>query len=98
MTTDPSPRPDRDVRAARGRVRGSAKPSHEEGLSTRSWDVRPSHLEGDLVENVTLECGWGRLVFGQTFDRPEAVADVLRAEAAGARDICVYLTDPHVLV
>jgi GNAT-family acetyltransferase (TIGR03103 family) len=49
-------------------------------------------------DGVVLDCGWGRLVFGQTFARPEEVADVLRAELAGSRDICVYLPDPHVLV
>jgi GNAT-family acetyltransferase (TIGR03103 family) len=47
---------------------------------------------------VVLDCGWGRLVFGQTFGDQAAVADVLRSEAAGARDICIYLRDPHVLV
>ncbi|WP_420117583.1 N-acetylglutaminylglutamine synthetase [Micromonospora sp.] len=48
--------------------------------------------------DVVLDCGWGRLVFGQTFDEQVAVAHVLRSEAAGARDICIYLRDPHVLV
>ncbi|MDI5942158.1 hypothetical protein QLR68_29320, partial [Micromonospora sp. DH15] len=47
---------------------------------------------------VVLDCGWGRLVFGQTFSEQAAVAAVLRSEAAGARDICIYLRDPHVLV
>ncbi|MFG2060559.1 N-acetylglutaminylglutamine synthetase [Micromonospora sp. NPDC048871] len=49
-------------------------------------------------DGVVLDCGWGRLVFGQTFHDQAAVADVLRSEAAGARDICIYLRDPHVLV
>ncbi|MBO4209663.1 N-acetylglutaminylglutamine synthetase [Micromonospora echinofusca] len=48
--------------------------------------------------DVVLDCGWGRLVFGQTFTHPSRVADVLRAEVEGSRDICVYLRDPHVLV
>lgn len=48
--------------------------------------------------DVVLDCGWGRLVFGQTFADPSKVADVLRSEATGARDICIYLPDPHVLV
>lgn len=47
---------------------------------------------------VVLDCGWGRLVFGQTFTDQVDVADVLRSEAVGARDICIYLRDPHVLV
>ncbi|SCG41713.1 N-acetylglutaminylglutamine synthetase [Micromonospora inositola] len=49
-------------------------------------------------DGVVLDCGWGRLVFGQTFGDQAAVAAVLRSEAAGARDICIYLRDPHVLV
>jgi GNAT-family acetyltransferase (TIGR03103 family) len=53
------------------------------------------HSPGD---GVVLDCGWGRLVFGQTYVRPDEVADVLRAEVDGSRDICMYLTDPHVLV
>ncbi|MEV6812275.1 N-acetylglutaminylglutamine synthetase [Micromonospora sp. NPDC051296] len=56
-------------------------------------DERPNGDEG-----IVLDCGWGRLVFGQTFTDQAAVADVLRSEAAGARDICIYLRDPHVLV
>ncbi|MDM4722539.1 N-acetylglutaminylglutamine synthetase [Micromonospora sp. WMMA1363] len=52
----------------------------------------------DRTDGVVLDCGWGRLVFGQTFADQSAVADVLRSEAAGARDICIYLWDPHVLV
>ncbi|MFI7588607.1 N-acetylglutaminylglutamine synthetase [Spongisporangium articulatum] len=47
---------------------------------------------------VVLDCGWGRLVFGQTFADPSDAADVLRDEMEGSRDICMYLEDPHVLV
>ncbi len=54
--------------------------------------------DGGRADGVVLDCGWGRLVFGQTFADQAAVADVLRSEAAGARDICIYLRDPHVLV
>ncbi|NYI04895.1 N-acetylglutaminylglutamine synthetase [Allostreptomyces psammosilenae] len=50
------------------------------------------------ARDVVLECGWGRLVFGHTFADLAAVLDALRVEAAGHRDICMYVTDPHVLV
>jgi GNAT-family acetyltransferase (TIGR03103 family) len=67
-------------------------------LSTRSWDARPSHLSGDVVDDVVLECGWGRLIFGQTFaSHDELVAEVGREEP-GRRDICLYVREPHVLV
>lgn len=58
--------------------------------------AEPPTREGDT--DVVLDCGWGRLVFGQTFVDQAAVAAVLRSEAAGSRDICIYLRDPHVLV
>lgn len=47
---------------------------------------------------MVLDCGWGRLVFGNTFDDPSLAAEALRDESAGARDIGIYLADPHVLV
>jgi GNAT-family acetyltransferase (TIGR03103 family) len=49
-------------------------------------------------KGVVVDCGWGRLVFGQTFPSGDDAAEVLRAEAPGSRDICLYLPDPHVLV
>ena len=48
--------------------------------------------------DVVLELGWGRLVFGQTFADNDRIAEVMRGEASGRRDICMYLPDPHVLV
>ena len=47
---------------------------------------------------VVQDLGWGRLVFGQTFDDPEAFGTALRAEASGRRDIGMYLDAPHVFV
>ncbi len=48
--------------------------------------------------SVVIDCGWGRLVFGNTFADSSLAADTLRAETQGARDICIYLDEPHVLV
>jgi GNAT-family acetyltransferase (TIGR03103 family) len=72
-------------------------------LSAVATPSRPT--DGEVQEpaetidgGVVLDCGWGRLVFGQTFPDPMTAADVLRAEEAGERDILLYLPDPHVLV
>ena len=46
---------------------------------------------------VTLDCGWGRVVFGQTFADHERIAETLAAEEPGRRDICLYAEDAHVL-
>jgi GNAT-family acetyltransferase (TIGR03103 family) len=48
------------------------------------------------IGNATLNCGWGRLLFGQTFADPQRLADAMRAEAPDRRDIAIYVRDPHV--
>jgi GNAT-family acetyltransferase (TIGR03103 family) len=50
------------------------------------------------ARGVVQDLGWGRLVFGQTFDDPEQFGTALRAEASGRRDIGMYLDAPHVFV
>ena len=67
-------------------------------LSTRAWTQLGGSLTADMDRNVALECGWGRLVFGQTFANDAELVDVLRSEVEGTRDIAMYLRDPHVVV
>jgi GNAT-family acetyltransferase (TIGR03103 family) len=54
--------------------------------------------EVGAARDVVAECGWGRLVFGQTFSDDTALAALLRSEELGTRDICLYHPSPHVLV
>ncbi len=51
-----------------------------------------------MARDVEVDLGWGRLIFGQTFASPDRLEAVLRSEARGRRDVCLYLRDPHVLV
>lgn len=81
----------RAVPARRGWDRADA-------ISTTSWERPPEHLTAGMGREVVLEAGWGRLVFGQTFRDHDRLREVLRNEATGRRDICLYLHDPHVLV
>lgn len=67
-------------------------------ISTRNWEKPSQHVIADMSRDVVLECGWGRLIFGQTFDDQREIARVLRAEEQGRRDIALYLRDPHVLI
>jgi GNAT-family acetyltransferase (TIGR03103 family) len=46
--------------------------------------------------NAVVDCGWGRLVFANTFASAEKLAETLRAEAPDRRDIAFYVLDPHV--
>jgi GNAT-family acetyltransferase (TIGR03103 family) len=49
-------------------------------------------------ENAAIDCGWGRLLFGQTFADPETLVATLQAEAPDRRDIAFYIRDPHVVL
>ncbi len=65
--------------------------------SVKSWDRRPRG-DLDLGGAATVDCGWGRLLFGQTFDDPRKIAEVLKEERPGKRDVALYLSDPHVVL
>ncbi|MEL6298299.1 MAG: N-acetylglutaminylglutamine synthetase [Pseudomonadota bacterium] len=49
-----------------------------------------------VVRNASIDCGWGRLLFANTFDTPQLLAETLRAEGPDRRDIAFYALDPHV--
>ena len=89
--------PDRDHRSNRNRRRSTVA-AYDQALSTRPWDDQPQHLRGDIRPEVALECGWGRLLFGQTFSDHEALVAEVAKEEPGRRDICMYVREPHVAV
>jgi GNAT-family acetyltransferase (TIGR03103 family) len=61
--------------------------------------IEPSIPSGAAPEvDASIDCGWGRLIFAQTFESPERLAEVLRAERPDRRDIAFYVRDPHVLL
>lgn len=55
------------------------------------------HGEGP-EENALIDCGWGRLIFAQTFTDQQRLTEELRAEGPDRRDIAFYVRDPHVLL
>ena len=71
---------------------------HPEAITLGLHDAPPAHLAGVMPDNVVLDLGWGRLVFGQTFSDPDELAEVLRREGPGRRDICMYAREAHVVV
>jgi len=54
--------------------------------------------ELSLSGPAVVDCGWGRLLFGQTFNDLRQLAEVLREERPGKRDVALYLSDPHVVL
>jgi hypothetical protein len=69
-----------------------------EAITLSLHDASPPELVDAMADDVVLELGWGRLIFGQTFADPEHLAEVLRRERPGRRDICIYARESHVLV
>src|SRR3954453_20198349 len=67
-------------------------------ITSRSWKRPSQHQVRGMATDVVLDLGWGRLVFGQTFDALRGIVAPPRAEESGRRDICIYPRDPHVLV
>src|SRR5690606_16777881 len=47
---------------------------------------------------ASVHCGWGRVLFGQTFASAERLAKDLMAERTGQRDLAIYVRDPHVIL
>jgi len=71
---------------------------HTEAITMGLHDASPPELVDAMAKDVELEMGWGRLIFGQTFADAETLAETLRQEAPGRRDICIYARESHVVV
>ncbi len=71
---------------------------HPEAITLGLHDASPPHMVDAMAKDVELELGWGRLIFGQTFADAATLAEALRREAPGRRDICIYARESHVVV
>lgn len=65
----------------------------------RTAGLKPP-IPGDqeMKKNASVDCGWGKLIFAQTFEDAESICEALRAEDPDRRDIAFYVRDPHVLL
>ena len=78
----------------------TASPRRGSARRMRTGSKVPINLpaEGGVLRNAVLDCGWGRLLFGQTFDDSETLAMALAGEGPDRRDIAFYVADPHVVL
>ena len=64
--------------------------------------VRRRHAGGPphvwAKPNALVDCGWGRILFAQTFEDASGLVSAIRAENPEQRDIAMYVSDPHVLL
>ncbi|MEE4144878.1 MAG: N-acetylglutaminylglutamine synthetase [Halieaceae bacterium] len=69
-------------------------PSYQHLEALRKQDQTAASIH----ENACIDCGWGRVLMGHTFKRPQDIADQLLQESPGKRDIAMYVADPHVVL
>lgn len=67
-------------------------------VSLKNWGAPPSILSKNEPREATVDCGWGRLLFGQTFFSSASIAQELRREKPGCRDVALYIRDPQVII
>jgi GNAT-family acetyltransferase (TIGR03103 family) len=51
-----------------------------------------------MTPNAIVEVGWGRVLYGPSFESPKLLADALRQEAPGKRDIALQVIDPQLVL
>ncbi|WP_274426465.1 N-acetylglutaminylglutamine synthetase [Chelativorans sp. YIM 93263] len=93
-------RKDETTRAWRGR---SDRAMEHRLKRLRTESMKPAITHGDdekaeRLKSVTLELGWGRLIFAQTFPDNKSLLAALQKEGEARRDIAFYIRDPHVLL
>jgi GNAT-family acetyltransferase (TIGR03103 family) len=67
----------------------------------REHGLKPEYRleqETEAQKDRYINCGWGRLVFANTYQETDKLVEVLRNERPDRRDIAFYVRDPHVLV
>jgi len=82
--------------SAKNRLRHRLERSRSPSLA--GWDGSARHDRPLAIPDAVVDCGWGRLVFGQTFQDSARLAETIKLEAPGRRDIAMYLRDPHVVI
>ena len=84
--------------AHRQRQAYAKRRSRQRAQAAAGKPVSDPHERQHMTRDFALECGWGRLVFGQTFEDAETLIASLHREGADRRDIAIYVADPHVLL
>lgn len=79
---------------------GRAKAGYERRLKRMRNYARPqgNAPDGTPQADAEVECGWGRLIFAQTFEDTTHLTRRMNEEGPDRRDIAFYVRDPHVLI
>jgi len=87
--------------ASAERKTGDRKGAKRRTSTPRARDLRrlPQEAYTDQADtNAVIHVGWGRLLFGNTFENNEALVEAMSLEQTDERDIAIYVEDPHVAI
>ncbi len=76
------------------RLRMRLERRHSPSVNLQAQD----HRDPRARRNASVDCGWGKLLFAQTFDDPGRLVNSLCDEEPNRRNITLYVPDPHVAV
>lgn len=68
------------------------------GQSLRNWEKLGEPVTQGMKPDAFVEMGWGRLVFGHTFEDNARMVETMIRYGYDSRDIAMYIIDPHVVV
>lgn len=75
------------------------RPPRTTSISIEPWRSDEPRYRGEpLAEEASVDCGWGKLIFGHTFACNERLIAAIEDEQDGRRNLALYLRDPHVVV
>ncbi|OWW23075.1 GNAT family acetyltransferase [Noviherbaspirillum denitrificans] len=58
----------------------------------------PQESTAACRSNAFIDCGWGRLLYGPSFESPQVLAQALREEEPGKRDIALHVESPQLVL
>ncbi|MFA9477245.1 N-acetylglutaminylglutamine synthetase [Phycisphaerales bacterium AB-hyl4] len=77
---------------------GTHRLGQASGPSLRNWQKPTAPDVKQMKADAWVDMGWGRLLFGHTFQSNQHLVDELCGESKGKRDVALYLRDPHVVL
>ncbi|NQU66210.1 MAG: N-acetylglutaminylglutamine synthetase [SAR324 cluster bacterium] len=63
-----------------------------------NWTNNATERFNQFKNRISLNLGWGKLIFAHTFNNQQEIARELLAESPDERNIAFYVPDPHVIL
>jgi GNAT-family acetyltransferase (TIGR03103 family) len=76
----------------------ASEPTRHGAVSAAAGTDADRSTPAHPTRNVSVECGWGRLIFGQTFDNPSELVAELLQEQPWQRHVAAYISEPQVVL